>query len=129
MKRFVTAIALLITAAGLAHNVSVAHAGQTYAECSIVDVATFNNRVHLHCTAPVTACGLTPGGCKGKQDSAIAYYAVEVASPMASQVIQIGLAAFVAHRTLGVFYDDNASANPAGCNTNDCRRIIGVVYK
>ena len=129
MKKLVTALALLVTAVGLAHNVPVAHAGQTYAECSVVDVATFNNRVHLHCNAPVTACDLKPGGCKNKQDGAIAYYAVEVASPMASQVIQIGLAAFASHRTLGVFYDDDAGANPAGCNTNDCRRIIGVVYK
>jgi hypothetical protein len=129
MKKLVTALAILITAAGLAHNVPVAHAGQTYAECSVVDVATFNNRVHLHCTPPIQASDLLPGASKNKSSNGPEYYAVEVASPMASQVIQIGLAAFASHRTLGVFYDDNAGANPAGCNTNDCRRIIGVVYK
>jgi len=129
MKKLLTAMAQLITAAALAHNVPVAHAGQTYAECSVVDVATFNNRVHLHCTAPLQASDLQPGKSKGTKAGGPEYYAVEVASPMASQVIQIGLAAVTANRTLGVFYDDNAGANPAGCNTNDCRRIIGVVYK
>jgi len=129
MKKLATALALLITAAAVTHTVPVAHAGQNYAECSIVDVATFNNRVHLHCAAPLQASDLQPGGSKNKKAGGPEYYAVEVASPMASQVIQIGLAAVNGHRTLGVFYDDNAGANPAGCNTNDCRRIIGVVYK
>ena len=128
MKHVVTVLALVITAAALIHTVPAAHAGQTYAACNVIDVATFSNRVHLHCKGDVQACDLLPGGCKG-QGNGIAYYAVEVASPMASQVIQIGLAAFASHRTLGVFYDDNAGANPAGCNTSDCRRLIGVVYQ
>lgn len=128
MKKLATTLALLISAATLTHTIPVAHAGQAYAECSVVDVATFNNRVHLHCTAPLQASDLVPGASKNKVRGP-EYYAVEVASPMASQVIQIGLAAVASHGTLGVFFDDNAGANPAGCNTNDCRRIIGVVYK
>lgn len=128
MKKLATNLALLISAATLTHTIPVAHAGQAYAECSVVDVATFNNRVHLHCTAPLQASDLVPGASKNKARGP-EYYAVEVVSPMAAQVIQIGLAAVASNRTLGVFFDDNAGANPAGCNTNDCRRIIGVVYK
>ena len=46
---------------------------------------------------------------------------------MASSVVQVGLAAFTSKRILTVFFDDDTGANPAGCNENDCRRIIGVM--
>ncbi|MEQ1756254.1 MAG: hypothetical protein ABL973_19215 [Micropepsaceae bacterium] len=129
MKKMIIALGLLVVAGGLVRSVPVAQAGQNYAECVVVDVATFNNRVHLNCSAPLKASDLVPGASKGKQGNGISYYAVEVGSPMASHVIQIGLAAVASHHTLGIFYDDNAGANPAGCNSNDCRRLIGVVYK
>ena len=123
MQKLLIALAALVLVAGLGNSVTVARAGQTYAECNVVDVATFNNRVHLHCKSGVQACDLLPGSCNG-QSQGIAYYAVEVNSPMASSVIQIGLAAFASHRALGVFFDDDAGANPGGCNANDCRRIL-----
>ena len=46
---------------------------------------------------------------------------------MASTVVQVGLFALTSKHTVDIFFDDNAGANPAGCNQNDCRRLIGVV--
>jgi hypothetical protein len=105
-----------------------AHAGQVSAYCTVTEVATFNNRVHIHCTKPITACDLKAGagGC-GPEVSPPAYVAVESNSAMASTTIQIGLSALTTKRLVVVFFDDNAGANPVGCNQNDCRRLIGVV--
>jgi hypothetical protein len=104
-----------------------AHAGQVSAYCTVVEVATFNNRVHIHCTQPVTACQLKAGGCGQQEASAPTYVAVESNSAMASTTVQIGLSALINKRLVVVFFDDNAGANPVGCNQNDCRRLIGVV--
>ena len=104
-----------------------ARAGQSFASCSVVDVASFNNRVHIHCTKVSGGCDFTPGGCKQADTTPPTYVAVEASSAMAPTVIQIGLSALTMKRFVDIFYDDNAAANPAGCNANDCRRLIGVV--
>ena len=106
-----------------------AQAGQAFAACHVVDVASFNNRVHIHCEAPVSACSLTPGGCPKGAGAPPTYVAAEANSPMASTTVQIGLAAIVSKREVNIFYDDSTSANPAGCNANDCRRLIGIVIR
>lgn len=103
-----------------------ARAGQAFAACSVVDVATFNNRVHIHCTKPVSGCELKSGPCDAPP-SPPTYVAVESTSAMASTVVQVGLYALTSKHLVDVFFDDNAGANPAGCNQNDCRRLIGVV--
>ena len=122
MKTIALGFSILLFALAAAGS---AQAGQISASCSVVDVAAFSNRVHLHCTAPVTACSLTPGGCPSEAKPP-SYVAVEVTSAMAPSVVQIGLAALTGKRLVTIFFDDNAGANPAGCNTNDCRRLLGV---
>ena len=104
-----------------------AYAGQQVTNCPIVDIATFNNRVHIHCTPQISACSLQPGKCAAPEPPQ--YFAVEASSAMAPTVIQIALAALSSKRPLNIFYDDNAAANPGGCQQNDCRRIIGVVIR
>lgn len=102
-----------------------AHAGQAEFKCTVVDVATFGDRVHIHCTQGLTACSLTPGGCPDQP----LYFAVETGSPMAASVVQSGIAAMMNKHYLQISYDDNPDENPAGCQQNDCRRIIGVVVR
>lgn len=106
-----------------------AHAGQAGTSCHVIDVATFSDRVHVHCAAPVTACSLTPGGCSQSAQSEPPYFAVETDSPMAASVVQSGLAALIHNRSLDISYDDNPGANPAGCLQHDCRRILAVVVR
>lgn len=108
-----------------------AHAAPTGAGCTVVDVATFDNRVHIHCTPPVTASSFKPcpGGCPQGGPNAPTYVAVEATSPMASNVVLVGLSALINKRDVYIWYDNNVSANPAGCNANDCRRLIGVVIQ
>ena len=104
-----------------------AHAGQAFASCSVVDVATFSNRVHIHCTKPVSGCDFQSGGCAQQQAAPPTYVAVESTSPMAPTVVQVGLFALTSKHLVDVLFDDNAGANPPGCNANDCRRLVGVV--
>ena len=75
----------------------------------------------------VQACELTAKPCPQQTPTPPTYVAVESNSPMAATVVQIGLAALASKHSVDIFFDDNAGANPAGCNGNDCRRLIGVV--
>ncbi len=102
-----------------------AHAGQVDVKCSVVDVATFSDRVHIHCTLGLNACSLTPGGCPEQP----VYFAVETSSPMAASVVQSGIAGLINKQYLQITYDDNSDDNPAGCLQQDCRRIVGVVIR
>ena len=104
-----------------------AQAGQAFALCNIVDVASFNNRVHIHCTREVQACEFTNKPCQQPTAAPPTYVAVESNSPMAATAVQIVLSAIARKTYVDIFFDDNAGANPAGCNSNDCRRLIGVV--
>ena len=106
-----------------------ANAGQTATTCYPVDVATFSDRVHVHCAPPVTACSLTPGACSQQTQNGPLYFALETNSPMAASVVQSGLVALVNKRALEISYDDNPDDNPAGCLQQDCRRIVGVVIR
>ena len=127
VKIFVLGSSLFLFAlAALAWSVP-ARAGQVSAACSVVDVASFNNRVHIHCTKAAQACDFLPKGCQQQASAPPPYVAVESNSAMAATVVQIGLAALANKQLVEIFYDDDAGANPAGCNTNDCRRLIGVV--
>jgi len=125
MKTVALSLSILCCATSLILSGPV-QAGQAAAGCSVVDVATFNNRVHIHCETPVNPCSLQSGSCASLPKPPT-YVAVELNSAMASTVIQLGLFALTSKHLLTVFYDDNAGANPPGCNANDCRRIIGVV--
>ena len=126
MKTFASAVVIAACALAALATSSTAHAGQAIAECAVIDVATFDNRIHIHCQKPVTACGMMAGTQCPDMGNVPAYVAVESSSPMASSVVQVGLAALSGNKRLTVYFDDDAGANPAGCNQDDCRRIIGV---
>ena len=126
MKTIALGLSVLCVGVTLLAN-EPAHAGQASASCSVVDVATFDNRVHIHCAKPLSGCELQSGGCTQQGASPPAYVAVESNSAMAPTVIQVGLFALTSKRLVDIFYNDNTSANPAGCNQNDCHRLIGVV--
>lgn len=106
-----------------------AHADEAVAKCIVIEVATFGDRVHIHCGIPPNAC-VSIGGtgyCPGKLP--YEYFAVETNSPMAASVVQSGLTALINNRMFEISYDDNAAENPAGCLQHDCRRILGVVIR
>jgi hypothetical protein len=92
-------------------------------------VATYSDRVHIHCAPPVTACSLTPGACAQEAQNEPPYFAVETTSPMAAAVVQSGISSLNSKRALEISYDDNPDDNPAGCLQQDCRRIVGVVIR
>ena len=129
MKTFAFGFSVLLSVGAALVSSVPAQAGQVGASCAVADVATFNNRVHIHCTKPVMACDFAPGGCGQQATYLPPYVAVEANSAMAATVVQVGLSALINKRTVFVFYDDNVGANPAGCNANDCRRLIGVVIQ
>jgi hypothetical protein len=131
VKNVVVAFSALCCAGAALTWSEPARAAQVVAGCSVVDVATFNNRVHIHCTPQVAPCELAAGGCgqQGPGPTAPTYVAVEATNPMASSVVQVGLSALLNKRSVNVYFDDNVGLNPAGCNANDCRRLIGVVIR
>ena len=108
-----------------------ARAGEAVASCYVVDVATFGDRVHIHCGMPNTGCSNSSGSglCTAKPRNEPFYFAVETTSPMAASVVQSGIASLNSKRPLEISYSDNADDNPAGCLQLDCRRIVGVVVR
>ena len=101
-----------------------ARASQVSAPCAIAEVATFADRVHVRCLIWRDGTG-TPGSAPGLP----AYLAVEANSPMAAHVVQLALSALVHSRKLDVFYDNDAGANPHGCQQHDCRRLLGLAIR
>jgi hypothetical protein len=106
-------------------------ASEVVATCYAVDVATFSDRVHIHCGMPNTGCSSPTGTgyCTAKPPSEPPYFAVETSSAMAAGVVQSGIWSLNSKRALEIHYDDNADENPAGCLQQDCRRIIGVIAR
>jgi len=106
-----------------------AHAGEAVASCYAIDVATYGDRVHIHCGMPNTGCGTATGYCTAKPPNEPAYFAVETSSPMAASVVQSGIAALANKHALEISYDDNPGENPGGCLQQDCRRILSVTVR
>jgi hypothetical protein len=129
MKPIAIGLSILCAGAALASS-ETAQAAQVSQACTVAEVATFDNRIHIHCTPDLTACSLLPKGCGGQQQpTGPAYFAVESNSAMAATAVQVGLSALVNKRQLTVFYDNNPATNPAGCQQGDCRRLIGLVIR
>ena len=102
--------ALLVTSIPTAAN---AQATKQSRECTIEDVAIYENRVVIQCDV------------KGGKKSPADYYAVAVASPIAPMVLQLGLSSL--KRKVKVFFVDDAGLNPDGCEAVNCRRLEGIV--
>jgi len=81
---------------------------------SVNNVAAFENRVHLRCS---------------NSNGGIIYYAyatdpAHVAT--ANQILAIANTAFALGKGVWVYYNSSSTLNPPGCNTGDCRGLIGV---
>ena len=129
MRTITLGLSILCCALSMLAWSQPAHAGEAVATCYVIDVATFSDRVHIHCGMPNTGCGTATGYCNAKPPNEPPYFAVETNSPMAASVVQSGLAAQNSKRALEISYDDNPDDNPAGCLQKDCRRIVGVVVR
>ncbi len=106
-----------------AFSLAPAAAEQKNVGCMVVDVATFTNRIHIHCPSPSMAFANL---ANNPQTMVPPYFAIEVTSPAAQGLLQIGQAGLLFKRGLIIFYDTDMSQNPAGCNQNDCRRLLGA---
>ena len=102
-------------------------ADSTLNNCLVQSVAAFPNRVHILCTVMPTI-GL--GGAAQPSSATVRYFAVEntvAQNAMALAVLNVANAAMQRNRSLTVIYRTNPNNNPAGCNANDCRRVVGVI--
>lgn len=83
--------------------------------CWINNVAAFDNRIHLRCSA-------SPG-------DGIWYFAHPTASSSgytASRILAVAQTAYALGKPVWVYYVSTSSSNPPGCNLGDCRLLTGV---
>ena len=92
---------------------AIAQSGKQSRECTIEDVAIYENRVVIQCTA------------KGGKVNPVKYYAVAVESTVAPMVLELGLASL--RRKVKIYFIDDSSLNPPGCDATICRRLEGIV--
>lgn len=107
-----TVIVTTMIFAGIAPD-ATAQGKRQSRECTIEDVAIYHDRVVIQCDV------------KGGKKGAAKFYAVEVAAPISSMVLQLGLASL--KRKVKIFYINDKSLNPAGCDPANCRRLEGIV--
>lgn len=94
-------------------QIATAQSGKQSRECTIEDVAIYENRVVVQCAV------------KGGKVSPVKYYAVAIESAIAPMVLELGLASL--RRKVKVFFIDDESLNPPGCDVTICRRLDGIV--
>ena len=83
--------------------------------CTIVNVAAFDNRIHVRCSA-------SPG-------DGIWYFAHPTGSfngYTASRLLAVAQTAYALGKPVWVYYVSSTSSNPPGCNTGDCRLLTGI---
>jgi hypothetical protein len=83
--------------------------------CYVNNVAAFETRIHIRCSNP-TAAG-------------IAYFAYPTDAAhavTANQILAIGNSAFALGADVWMYYNLDSAYNPPGCNTSDCRGLVGV---
>jgi len=101
--------------------------------CTLMDVAAFTNRVHVHCAPAGAASG---GGLYTRDyspppqpDAGIVYFAVGAAADpaLADRVIALATSASQQNKQVQIFYRTSPAENPPGCLASDCRRLSGIV--
>lgn len=112
-KSLYVAISSLIFVVGSFAPTADAQARKQSRECTIEDVAIYDNRIVIQCDF------------KGGKKSPANFYAVSVESPTASMVLQLGLHSL--RRKVKIFYIDDVELNPPGCEPTNCRRLEGIV--
>ena len=81
---------------------------------SIDNVASFDNRIHVHCAT---------------SNGSIEYYAYPTSGSngyTANRMLAVGQTAFALGKGVVIFYQSSTSYNPPGCNTGDCRLLTGL---
>jgi hypothetical protein len=112
IMRTVSISVCAILALGPPH-IATAQSGKQSRECSIEDVAIYENRIVIQCAA------------KGGKVSPVKYYAVAMESVVAPMVLELGLASL--RRKVKVYFIDDPSLNPPGCDATVCRRLEAII--
>ena len=84
--------------------------------CTISDIAVFDNRVHVRCTT-------SPG-------SGVFYFAAASTYPnemLSNRYLTLLNTAFALDERVNIQYDSLSANNPPGCNIGDCRLIVGMI--
>lgn len=85
---------------------------------SIDQVAVYENRIHVHCTASVTVGTDTV--------SYFAYPTDPAHANTANEMLAVGNSTYALGQQIDLFYNADSALNPAHCNTGDCRSLVGV---
>jgi len=91
----------------------------SFACTNVSNVAVFENRIHVKC-ATVNVVGGTYN---------VYYYAYPTGSfdgYTASRMLAVGQTAFALDKPVWIYYEASTSYNPSGCNTGDCRLLVGL---
>ena len=110
-----TAVAIL-AAASPAVARDEAPEGGAWTECQVSSITAYRDRL-------VVKCSGMAGGEAPRE------FAVELVDRMAELVLRLSIEAKGRARPLNVLYVKSASANPAGCAAEGCRRVAGVELK
>lgn len=107
------ALAIAVVFAIIYSSVATAQGAKQSRECTIEEVAVYEDRVAILCDV------------KGGKKSPAKIYAVATSSPAASMVLQLSLNSM--RRKVKVYFFDDASLNPPGCEPSICRKLEGIV--
>jgi hypothetical protein len=102
-------------------------------DCVIVDIATFVNRIHVHCV--VSSGGINNGLYSRdyqpppQPDRNVVYFAVGTASDpgLSDRVLRLATSAAQLNKPVHIFYRTDPAENPPGCLPADCRKLTGLV--
>ena len=94
-----------------------AHGALTFFTCTPYGAGEYINRIYIHCS------NVQPGG--------FLYFAVSTADhDRAARVLALVAGAVLAGHTIEILYDSSdLSGSLYGCNSDDCRPVLGVELK
>ena len=98
---------------GLLIGASRASAAETAIICTPTGVATFSSRIHIRCA---------------QSFSGIVFFAYESSdSAGAARYMSMATSALISGRDVWIFYDpEDLSGAHIGCQTSDCRLLLGL---
>jgi len=91
----------------------------SFACTNVSNVAVFEDRIHVKCST-VNVVGGTYN---------VSYYAYPTGGfdgYTASRMLALGQIAFALDKPVWIYYEASTSYNPTGCNTGDCRLLVGL---